>query len=359
VLPPQEIQFDLSLQAVGKRLGIKSTPVPIAQGELLDFTKRYMRAQFLLFRGRLLKKRERGFLEDSAYDLFFALAADARFSSRLRLIAGLASVRVLFRLGKFQAALKVLGEFGTTVRKAQDEALSAQYHLALAWCNQRASSGPGADRATERELNKARGHAEQSRDRAALGLLAYRLSGYLTKKGNHEESIAQMLLAIEAAIVIGGFDILHTYCVDLGSVIHRLGEPRHKDAREWLLLGISIARRLRIGRDDAHGEMILAKMHIEEGRRPNQARFLLQRAERIASEAGNSVNLGDIKMVWGFWHQSFGTPKNQVRTLVAAMKVFSGIHKFDLAQKEQYMARKFPGVWPEVMAQMRNLQDRE
>lgn len=353
-LPPSAIRFDLPLPAVRKRLGIRPEPLPVAQSELLAFTKTYMRAQYLLFRGRLLKTAERGFLEDSAYDLFFGMAADSHLRARLRLIACLASVRVLFRLGKFEAALKVLKEFANVVRKAHDEVLTSQYHLALAWCNQRAASGPLADRATERELNKARASAERSSDRAALGLLAYRWSGYLTKKGQHEKSIAQMLLAVEAAIVTGGFDVLHSYCTDLGSVTHRLGLEYYDTAREWLLLGIAIARRFRIGRDDAHGEMILAKIHIEQGQRPILAKSLLSRAERIARGAGNSVNLGDIKVVWGFWHQAFGTSRRQVQTLVEVIRVFSHIHNFDLAQKEAYMARKFPGVWPEVMAKVRS-----
>jgi hypothetical protein len=93
--------------------------------------------------------------------------------------------------------------------------------------------------------------------------------------------------------------------------------------------------------------MILAKINVEQGR-PICARLFLQRAERIAREAGNRVNFGDIKMVWGFWHQEFGSTENLIQTLADAMVVFSTINNFDLRQKAEYMSRSFPEVWPEV-----------
>ena len=37
-----------------------------------------------------------------------------------------------------------------------------------------------------------------------------------------------------------------------------------------------------------------------------------------------------------------------VQPLADAMVIFSGIHNFDFWQKEEYMSRKFPAVWPEV-----------
>jgi hypothetical protein len=127
-----------------------------------------------------------------------------------------------------------------------------------------------------------------------------------------------------------------------------IGPRYYREARSWLLLGIAIARWMKIGRDDAHGEMILGKIYTELGKQPRLARLWLQRAERIAERSGNQVNLADVKMVWAFWHQRFGTRKDQVETLAHALLIFRGLRDFDCHQKEGYMARKFPGVWPDV-----------
>jgi hypothetical protein len=63
--------------------------------------------------------------------------------------------------------------------------------------------------------------------------------------------------------------------------MHRLGSSHYKEARGWLLLGMAIARWMKIGRDNAHGEMILGKIYIEQ-EQPEKAFRLLKRAERIA-----------------------------------------------------------------------------
>jgi len=230
-----------------------------------------------------------------------------------------------------------------------DRVLKAHFYLALAWSHQRGASGTVTNGATERALSAARDFAENSGDRASLGLLAYRTSGYLTKKGKHEESISQLLYAVEAALVTGNYDGLQAYCNDVGSVIQRLGPKFYPEARCWLLLGIAIARWMKIGRDDAHGEMILGKIYTELGKKPKLARFWLQRAEQIAQHSGNQVNHADVKMVWTFWHQRFGTRKDQVETLVQALLIFRSLRDFDCRQKERYMARKFPSVWQDVI----------
>jgi len=56
---------------------------------------------------------------------------------------------------------------------------------------------------------------------------------------------------------------MQAYCGDVGNVIHRLGPKHYKEASSWLLLGIAIARWMKIGRDDAHGEMIMGKIYTE------------------------------------------------------------------------------------------------
>jgi tetratricopeptide (TPR) repeat protein len=235
------------------------------------------------------------------------------------------------------------------MQRVDDPALKTRYHLALAWIHQRGSSGTAANRATERALSEASRYAETGGDRASMGLVAYRRGGFLTKKKRYQESIAQLLNATEAAIPTGNFDHVQAYCGDTGSVLHRLGPAFYSDARRWLLLGITVARWMRIGREDAHGEMILGKIYAERGEKPKLARFWLRRAERIAERSGNRVNLGDVKMVWAFWYQRFGSREEQIKTLAEALLIFRGLRKFDCQQKERYMARKFPSLWPEVV----------
>jgi tetratricopeptide (TPR) repeat protein len=211
------------------------------------------------------------------------------------------------------------------------------------------SSGQASNCTAEKALGAAREYAEDSSDRASLGLLAYRTGGFLTKKGRHEEAISHLLYAVESAIVTGNFDAAQSYCAEVGSVIHRLGPDYYREARAWLLLGIAISRWMRVGRDDAHGEMILGKTYAELGKQPNLARFWLRRAERIAERSGNQLNSADVKMVWAFWHQRFGSRQDLVQTLGSALMIFRGLREFDCSQKERYMARKFPSVWPDVL----------
>ena len=344
------IQFDIPIAEVQKRLRIQRQQPTLDRTELLRFTLSYTRAQWLVFQGRLVATGENSRAEDSAYKRLLRMAGDSGYCPRLRLMACIAAVRVLFRLGRFQAARHTLAENLRLTEAVGDRVLKAQYYLALAWSHQRGASGTASNRATERALSAARECAEDSGDRASLGLLAYRTSGYLTKKRRHRESIDQLLYAVEAALITGNYDGAQAYCNDLGSVIHRLGPKYYQEARSWLLLGIAIARWMKIGRDDAHGELILGKIYTELGKQAELARFWLQRAERIAQRSGNQVNLADVKMVWGFWHQRFGTHKNNVETLGQALLIFRSLRDFDCRQKEQYMARKFPAIWPEVVA---------
>jgi hypothetical protein len=256
---------------------------------------------------------------------------------------------VLFRLARFQAAQKTLEANARLMERADDPILRAHYYLALAWIHQRGASGTASNRATEQALAAARSWAEAGGDRASLGLIAYRTSGFLTKKGRHQESMAQLFYGIEAALLTGNFDHVQACCGEMGSVTHRLGPRFYQEARKWLLLGITVARWMKIGRDDAHGEMILGKIYAERGEQPLLARFWLRQAERTAARSENRLNLADVKMVWAFWYQRFGTRRDQIRTLAEALLIFRRLRNFDRQQKERYMARKFPSVWPKVL----------
>lgn len=306
-----------------------------------------------MFQGRLVDDPETP-ARDNAYSRLAALSSNPTFGSTLRLFACISAADVLYRRGRVGLARRFLLNNKGLMRRTTDQSLKAQFHLKLAWAYQRASTGPQSDRAVRAALRRASSYAEGSGDRASLGLVSFRTAGYLTKKGHHLESVNHFLLALEAFLITGNHDAVQSVCGNIGSVIHRLGRRHYEEARAWLLTGIEIARWMRIGRDDAHSEMILGKIYAEIGKK-NLSRYWLERADRIATRAGGRVNLGDVKMVWAFWHKAFGTRDGQVATLLEALDIFRNLKEFDYAQKQRYMARKFPEVWDEVLYRSRHV----
>jgi hypothetical protein len=348
-VPQSKIEFDIPIAEIEKRLRVKRIEVDLPREELRRFVFRYARAQRLLNQGKLVPTGAQVQTDHAAFTDLVHMTSDDQFCPRLQLIACISALRVLFRLGRFGAARKTLAQNAKLVRSVNDHVLKAQYFLAVAWSRQRGESGTSSNRTVENALSSARAFAEDSGDRASLGLLAYRTGGFLTKKRQHEEAILQLLYAVESAVVTGNFDAAQSYCADVGSVIHRLGPDHYRDARAWLLLGVTIGRWMRVGRDDAHGEMILGKIYAELGKQPNLAWFWLRRAERIAEWSGNQLNFADVKMVWAFWYQRFGSRQDLVKALGSALLIFRGLREFDCRQKERYMARKFPSVWPDAL----------
>jgi len=350
---PLSIRFDVSKSEAGKRLQL--TPARAAgttnRRELLRFATAYVRAQWLFFQGRLKRQEAQHADGANAYGILMQMTEDNRYSSTLRLLARLSAVDVLFRLGAYPAARKSLLESAQLLRNTPNYALKARYHLALAWAYQRSSTGTHSDKAVEASLRKARLYAENGGDQAAAGQLAFRRAGYLTKKRQYQEAVDDYGAALESYLIVRDYNSVQATCADLGSSLHRVGPKEYDEVRRWILASIAIARLMHLGRDDAHGEMILGKIYVERGEK-NRSRRLLSRAERIASRAGNRVNLGDIKMVWGFWFQRFGTREQLIETLVAAVNIFESMAEFDVPQKKRYMGHSFPEVWSDVLAQV-------
>ena len=347
------VDFDIPLFEVRKRLQLRAKPASATgRDELIRFSYSYERAQWLFFQGRLLpppssektKKRR----EDNAYQRLMRLAGDRSYGTTLRLLACLSAVDVLYRLGRFRTARQTLLDNEHLLRRTPDWALKARFYLKLAWAYQRASTGSASDRAVEASLRRASSFAENSGDRDSVGLLAHRTGGYLTKKRRYLEAVNQYTLALEAYLVTANYDMVQATCGNLGSAMHRIGPKHYPEVRRWLLLSLAISRWMKLGRDDAHAEMILAKMYIENGN-SFKSRWLLQRAERVAEHANNQVNLADILMMWGLWHQRFGKREEVIRELSRALRIFRNLNEFDVPQKERYMERKFSEVWMDVL----------
>ena len=353
---PTFIRFDIPTSQVRHILKVRaSKPAIRARKDLLAFTFHYARAQRLFFQGRLVPLDP---TSDSAYDRFAALAENDRYGPTLRLLASLSAADVLYRRGRIGIARRWLLQNARLARSTPDVSLKAQFHLRLAWAYQRASTGLQSDRLVKSALNRATPYAENSGDRAALALLAFRWSGYLTKKGHHQEAVDQLCLALEGYLITGNYDGVQATCGNIGSVVHRLGLGHYKEARKWLLLSVAIARWMRIGRDDAHAETILGKIYTETD---NKAAALswLQRAELIAEQAGGKINLADTKMVLGFYYRKFGTREKLVETLASALSIFRSLTEFDVRQKERYMENCFSEAWSEVLDRCSKTTDRE
>jgi tetratricopeptide (TPR) repeat protein len=348
---PLSVAFDVSLDTARKRLRLSSKqPTEPTRDATLQFTRSYARAQWLFFRGRLIRHGDQ-IAADDAYGALMQMIEHREFGVSFRLLAMISAADVLYRLGRFRVAREALQANRILARQAADLSLKARYHLSLAWAYQRSSSGLASDRAVKAALAKGTFYAENSVDRVALAVLAYRKASFLTKKGRLDEAVATFVEALRGYLITGNYHGVQASCADIGSVLHRIGPERYPEARRWILSSIGIARLMRIGRDDAHGEMILGKMYLESGK-PLLSRLMLLRAERIARNAGNRVNRADIRMVWGFWFQRFGTREDLIRTLVEAIQLFRSMSEFDVPQKESYIQKKFTEVRPDVQQQL-------
>jgi hypothetical protein len=346
---PTAVSFDVPLAQVERDLCIAPLRPEIQRDDLIRFVLRFVRAELLFQQGKLTQTSI-GARSQNAYSALTGLVRDFPANPRLQLIALLAAVRVQFRDARFQAARETLIQYESLIWQVADTVLEAQYYLSLAWSYQRAESGTQSNSKVETALSKARECASRSGDRRCLGLLAYRTAWFLAKKAQYDDALSQMSLAVEAAVITWDFTALQAYCADLGSIMHRIGPRRYKEARRWILTGILLARWVRVGRDDAHGEMILGKMYCELATKRRTAELWLRRAERIAVSADNPVNLADIHMVWAFWHRQYGSRNDLIEMLGRALIEFRHLRNFDSRQKEKYMRRKFPSVWFQALA---------
>jgi hypothetical protein len=354
---PSDVSFDLPLAEITKALGISPSRPEIQRNDLTRFAPRFVRAELLLQQGKLTSGSSDDALA-SAHSTLTDLEREFQNNPRLRLIATLAAIRVEFRIGRFGAARNALLQCEDLAKQVSDPVLEAQYHLSLAWSYQRAESGTHSNYAVETSLSKAREFASHSGDRSSLGLLAYREAWFLAKKKRYDDALAQMSFAVEAAIITSDFTALQAYCADFGSIAHRIGPRHYTEARRWILIGILIARWARVGRDDAHGEMILGKMYSEMGGRKRTAALWLKRATRVAKDANNAVNLADIRMVWAFWHLHYGKRERLIKTLGKALVGFRRLREFDCRQKEKYMMLEFPSAWIQAQVFANRMQER-
>jgi hypothetical protein len=78
--------------------------------------------------------------------------------------------------------------------------------------------------------------------------------------------------------------------------------------------------------------------------------LLLSRIVKLIESVDKQIDLADGKMIDALWHQKFGNQPAVQRLVIEAVTGYRKLANFDVAAKERYMARKFPEVWPSVIA---------
>ena len=56
-------------------------------------------------------------------------------------------------------------------------------------------------------------------------------------------------------------------------------------------------------------------------------RFVPIKTDDQLDLAGNQVSLADVKMVWAFWHQQFGSRVDEIDNLIQALRMFRKLRK--------------------------------
>jgi tetratricopeptide (TPR) repeat protein len=341
---PKDITFDIPILDVAARLGMVRTK-PVNRRRLLEFTEKYAKAISLYWEGRLtVDPRAKKRREENALNKLLELTRNPALDARLRLMATLAFVRILDRLGRFSGAAMTLDDCERLATRVRDPAVAAAFHLANAWRYYQA----GNDLDFGRHLLQAQELSTQTMD---ANLRAAHLSTqglYFSAKGKYQNALTHLVKALDVRLPTENFDAIQAACFNIGNTIHRMGERYYAEAERWLTLCVSICEWMRLGRYDAMSEVMLAKIALESGN-PKGYEKWINRAEIVAQQASNRSNQMWCHVIRAFYSQRFNEPQNAIQHLVTARKMYTGTSDYDLATTEKYLQRKFPEFWDEVV----------
>jgi len=125
-----DVAFDIPTREVRRRLQLREQLAPPTERKnLLRFTACFVRAHWLVFRGRLRRGGSTEARGDTAYKLFTDLIRERAYGPTLRLSACLSAADVLHRLGRFKEAREMLTEHSRLAQSVPDLLLRAQFHL--------------------------------------------------------------------------------------------------------------------------------------------------------------------------------------------------------------------------------------
>jgi tetratricopeptide (TPR) repeat protein len=355
----EDIQFDTPLSEVAERLQINDTnPDAVTRADLLSFTKRYTRATALFFKGRMVRSRgSRDRLERSAKSELTALATDESLDARLRVLANLALVRVMDRLGQLTIAADTLNECADLIERVHDPAIHSKALLAQAWRLLRAGNHADA----LRTLEKAKAVITVTPDSTLSGVLAARkgliLANTIKSAKPHPRSamkkynqaLHSLSCGLYSCLVAENYDAIQSVCFEIGNILHRMGEAYYTEASRWLQLSASICNDMQLGRYDTLAEIILAKISLERGLQKSFKKWI-QLAETSAKLARNRINEAWCHTIRALYCQKYGQIEAVINELLNARQIYWDLPSYNRDLRDAYHQRKFPEAWDQVLA---------
>jgi len=345
-----EIEFDVPVDAVGDHLGLAKAAQDVDERHLRRFVQRYARASSLFVKGHLhltnpkpLRSRRL-----TAWRGFADLAADRTLSADLRVMAHVGEARTLDRLGRFAAVKDTLLNCRQLVDRATDPYVKARFHLAIAWCWQRA----GDHAAAQDALAAARSFLPDTLDQTILGAAEDRDGLHLAASGKYREALPHLLRGLRARLFAENYDAVQASTFNIGQTLHEMGEQHYQQANAWLKLSLDVARWHHVGRDDALPEIILAKIAAESGDSRQFNRWIIKAEER-AREVQNLLDVSTCHLVRALELRRRGRSDDVVQHLVRARRVYCNLKGYDWQTRDAYARRKFPELWAQVLERSR------
>lgn len=312
---PSDINFDMADDAVREFLNLPYVSRIPGRDELLAFTEQYTEAASLLFKGHLSSASllVKGHLSSpsqrkqlTAIGEFTLLAERSSVHPALRLLATLAAVRVLDRLGRFKAAHTSLQDCDPLRDQVHDPVVNARFFLARALNYRRA----GNVIAAQADLRQAEALSHRSTDLTAISRL-YELRGTSRSKegsifrhseqadAKYDEALTHLCQALYGFLVTENYEDIQSCCYNIGNTLHRLRELKYPEAKRWLKLSTTISAKMNMGRYEGRAEAILAKIAFHEGDSRNFNR-LVTHAQQVCRKAGNVIDLSTCLIVRAF-----------------------------------------------------------
>lgn len=348
-LDPSDINFDVPLAAVAKRLGLPHSEGRVERQKLLRFVEMYSKAATLLLKGALnMKKNRRG-----ARPEIFALASDEGMPPDLRLLAHLSAVKVLDRLGSLKAVTATLDDCESLMREVSDPAIRARFYLAKSLNYYRAGK---YDRCKEL-VGQAGGLLGEFADSALNGMIADR-KGLLIpikepaeatdgERARREEKLDLLLQGLRSRLLTENYDAVQASCFNIGNTLYQMGKPHWEEATRWISLSAGICKSMQVGRYEAIAEIMLAKIAYESGKYRSFRKWMAE-AERIVDHSDNLLDKFRYYGLRALDCQRQGRTSEASDYLARARKIYFKKPEFNWKYWDSYFERNFPKIWPDI-----------
>jgi tetratricopeptide (TPR) repeat protein len=274
----------------------------------------------------------------------------------LRLLAYLTAAKVLDRLGRLEGAVKNLDDCESMVRRTENAAIKARFHLARSLHFYRAGKYKQCRESIELAASQSTGFADlilagAIADRRGILASAKYSRKRLSRKEEqlrYEEALDFLLQGLEARLLTENYDVIQASCFNIGNTLYRMGPEHLKEAVEWIELSAKICKSMQVGRYEAIAEIMLAKFAYDSGKYKLFLRWLSE-AERIVEQADNALDRFRCFGLRALDAQRQGNLKATKQFLVQARRLYFEKPEFDWGYWDSYFERHFPEVWPNVV----------